>query len=49
MTDRPPIPSKIWTKLVAFLRAGSDGEIVLEVQGGRVVGAKLREDVDEET
>jgi hypothetical protein len=48
MTDRPPIPRALWDRIVAFLASGSTGQIVLDVNRGRVVSASLNERVRED-
>lgn len=39
----PPIPSEIWTRLLAFLREGKTGQISLHVHQGKVRDATFEE------
>jgi hypothetical protein len=47
MTPTPPIPTSIWQRILAFLRAGHTGQIVLEVHRGKVSKASLNEHIRE--
>lgn len=48
MADAPPIPKNIWERLVAFLRDGRTGEIVLNVHRGKVSDASFKERIRDE-
>ena len=43
MTDKPPIPAGIWGRILTFLRSGATGQVVLEVNRGRVQAVSLNE------
>jgi hypothetical protein len=43
MSDPLPIPPHIWQHILAFLRDGKTGEVVLNVHGGAVHAASLKE------
>ena len=53
MSDKPPIPPGIWARIVAFLRAGGTGQIVLDANGGVIrsasINERIREDASDET
>jgi hypothetical protein len=39
----PPIPPGFWRRILAYLRAGKTGTVVLRVAEGRVVGVDVTE------
>jgi hypothetical protein len=41
--DAPLIPAAIWTRIVAWLKAGGSGEITLQAHRGHVRDAWIRE------
>ena len=43
MSDKPPIPPAIWERVVAFIREGKTGEIVLNIGQGGVSSMKITE------
>lgn len=43
MSEEPPIPAHIWTRVLEFLAAGVNGQIVLHVNEGRVEKAEINE------
>jgi hypothetical protein len=45
MTEKPPIPPSIWARVVAFLKAGATGQVVLHIHEGRVSKASISETV----
>jgi hypothetical protein len=47
MTD-PPIPPRIWARIVAWLRAGGTGRIILDAHGGHVHDASITERIQAE-
>lgn len=48
MADPLPIPTSIWTRLLAFLRGGHTGRVVLHVHRGTVRAASLEEQIRED-
>ncbi|HXH81709.1 MAG TPA: hypothetical protein VNN07_02140 [Candidatus Tectomicrobia bacterium] len=40
-----PVPPAIWARLIAFLEAGTTGQVTLNVGQGRVTSAEFREHV----
>ena len=43
MPDPPPIPPRLWERLLAFLAAHASGQIVLHVEAGQVRKVEYRE------
>ena len=48
MTDQLPIPPLLWARITAFLRAGSTGQVVLDVHRGRVTSVSLTDRLRDE-
>lgn len=40
------LPAEIWARVIAFLATRHDGDVILTVRDGRIVGAKIIEYVE---
>lgn len=48
MTDKPPVPAAIWQRIIAFIREGRTGEVVLNVHSGTVQDATIKERIKDD-